>query len=486
MKDLFLVLDIGSSSIRASLHRLDSSPVPGLTARAPQHWQYDDGQEVLDPTTLLNDVVKVIDEVLTLLPPQQQIVAVGVATLVGSLVGLDAQGQALTPIISYADTRSHEAVKNLKDELGTSLEAIENQTGCPLHTAYWPAQLSHLAQTQPQTVAKVAQWCDLSTLLYNHWFGYPQPLSYSVASWSGLLDRHNLRWSPELIKLLGLSLSRQLPELVDANQTVQGLRSPWSQHWPVLKKAVFYRSLGDGAAANLGSGGFDPENLVITIGSTSAARLSLAGTAVRPSGLWAYRINRSYSLVGGALSEGGSSFAWLRNRLQLPAPTVLEQQLASLPPAAHGLTVLPFLKGERSPGWHSQASASILGLRQETNPAEIVQAWLEAIAYRLAEVVDRLPASSRVIASGGALLASAAWQQILADVLLKPVLLVTDTEVSSRGVAFYMAHDLGMKPQISAWDKPVLPDDNRHRLYYAARLKQQCLYRLLYEKINIT
>ena len=65
--------------------------------------------------------------------------------------------------------------------------------------------------------------------------------------------------------------------------------------------------------------------------------------------------------------------------------------IAHLPPRrATALTVLPFLAGERSPGWDDSARATIHGARLNTQPADLLLAGMEAVTYRLAAIYDLL------------------------------------------------------------------------------------------------
>src|SRR5206468_2949085 len=110
----------------------------------------------------------------------------------------------------------------------------------------------------------------------------------------------------------------------------------------------------------------------------------------------------------------------------------LESGLASLEPDAHGLTVLPFLAGERSPGWADAARAAIAGVTAETTPLQIARAMLEAVALRFGVVADLLRSAIEedavFVASGGAILGSPAWLQIMADVLGRSVIASTARE----------------------------------------------------------
>ena len=71
-------------------------------------------------------------------------------------------------------------------------------------------------------------------------------------------------------------------------------------------------------------------------------------------------------------------------------------------------------------------------------PAEldIVQAHLEAVAIRLSLIFDLLKApGATVVAGGGALQASTAWAQMIADAFNSPLQLLAEAEVTARGVA---------------------------------------------------
>lgn len=110
-------------------------------------------------------------------------------------------------------------------------------------------------------------------------------------------------------------------------------------------------------------------------------------------------------------------------------------------PDAHGLTVLPFMAGERSPGWAGNARGTIHGLSLATTPLDILKASLEAVAYRVAIVFELLRplllAEPQVIASGGPLLRSPSWLQIMADTLGRPVAVSEVQDSKSRSSCGY-------------------------------------------------
>jgi gluconokinase len=154
------------------------------------------------------------------------------------------------------------------------------------------------------------------------------------------------------------------------------------------------------------------------------------------------------------------------------------------------LTVLPFLAGERCPGWRGDARAAIVGLSWATKPEEILRAGLEAVAYRFALIHHLLkPAAApghRIIASGGALLASPAWTQMVADALGEEVVASEELEASARGAALLALEGTGLLADLR--DTPLRlgrvfsPDPERHGVYVEARHRQAWLYEALIER----
>ncbi len=109
------------------------------------------------------------------------------------------------------------------------------------------------------------------------------------------------------------------------------------------------------------------------------------------TGLWCYRLDPGRALLGGALSNGGEVYAWLKRTLALPKDT--EARLEAAEPGGHGLTVLPFFAGERSPYWRADLRGVIAGLSLSTEPFDILHASLESVALRFREIYGALSAA---------------------------------------------------------------------------------------------
>lgn len=488
---LVLTLDIGTSSTRAMLFDAAARPLDGHVVQLPYRVQTTaDGGAEFDADELFTAVVSVIDQLLAQAGPlAEQIGAVAADTMVTNCFGLDAAGRPVTPALTYADTRAANAAGKLRREVGPEGAAqIHNRTGCLIHASYLPARFNWLAEARPEWLATSARWASVGEYIYWRLFGEWR-VSYSVAAWSGLLNRHSLTWDADWLAGLPIS-AEQLSPLADVSQPLRGLRPEWARRWPALKDVPWYPAIGDGAGANIGSGACDSSRLALTIGTSGAMRAVLPAESVAtvPDGLWLYRVDARRGLLGGATTEGGSLYAWFQDTLRLPPAEQLEAELVQLPPAAHGLALLPFIAGERAPGWHDHARASLHNFTLHTRPVDIVRAGLESVAYRFALIYNlitaHLPAdASRQIVASGGLLNSPAWLQIFADVLGQPVLTLAEKEATSRGVALLALESLGVINNVAdlppAIGRTYQPNADHHQIYRQAIDTQLEYYRRL-------
>ncbi len=481
-----LTFDVGTSSARALLYDARARPIDGMAAQIAHEMETTaDGGVVCDADALVERTAKVIDDVLAAAGTHAERVG-GVAsdTFWHNAVGVDADGAAITPLYTWADTRSERAAVELRHRLDE--RAVHERTGCMLHAMYLPAKFVWLAETDAEMFQRAAYWMSFAEYFHFKCFG-ERACSLSMASGSGLLNLNACRWDEQILAALPVR-AEQLSPLRDVDEPLAGLAGAYAERWPPLARVPWYLSLGDGAASNLGSGGVDGSRVAVNAGTSTAMRIVLRAESVRvPDGLWAYRVDRRHFVVGGAESNGGNAWAWLKERMRLEDDDATARAIAAVPPDGHGLTVLPFLAGERSPNYNAHARAAITGLALDTTAPEIARAFLEAISYRFA-LMERIIAASypearEIIISGSALLSNPTWMQMLADVLGKPLTVSDEAEATSRGAALVALEQLGAIPSWEdvpvALGKTVTPNMDAHRVYRAAIERQAHLYGLL-------
>lgn len=483
---LIAALDIGTTSVRATLWDAAGRPVRGAQASVPTPLATTaDGGAEVDPDRVVEAAVAALAAVEAQAGKMAaRVVAVALCTFWHSLLGVGHDGSALTPIYTWADTRAAQAVRWLRRRVDE--RAAHARTGARFHASYWPAKLAWLRALEPGLFRRVRAWMSPGEYLFLRLFGTPL-CSTSMASGTGILDQNRLDWDDELLTALEVDRA-QLSPVVDLDAPACGLREPYRSALPHLAHVPWLPALGDGACNSVGSGCIGRERLALMVGTSGAMRvLFTAHEAQAPWGLWCYRADRQRYLVGGAISNGGSLYAWMLQALRLANNPQLEAELAALPPDGHGLTVLPFLAGERSPGYAPGATGTISGLRWHTRPVEILRAGLESVAYRLALVYELLSPlaapGAEIIASGGALAQSPVWVQIIADVLGRRLQMAVEANASSRGAALLAAEALGLLPD-AGQAPPELgpafePDPARHQRYLAGLARHRRLYQKL-------
>jgi glycerol kinase len=91
--------------------------------------------------------------------------------------------------------------------------------------------------------------------------------------------------------------------------------------------------------------------------------------------------------IDGGVFTAGALLDWLSRDLGLaPDPPALAAAAAEVEDAG-GVRVLPALAGVGAPWWKPEARAVIAGLTAGARPAHVARAALEAIAWRVADVV---------------------------------------------------------------------------------------------------
>jgi gluconokinase len=260
-----------------------------------------------------------------------------------------------------------------------------NLTGTVIHTCYALPQLLHFYRPDNiHNYQRVYKWQSLASICLSRWIGVPYlPISYSEASWTGMLNWRKCEYEQELMSRLPEDCRQTLPDLIDFDQldlsAYKGTRSQslYATRWPELFGADtrFFLSLGDGACANIGSKCTVPGRIACTIGTSAAARVCMYNEAVLsshegsprqldspsaatsdssnnntiynnqsqsesridihaaekessdvtiPPGLFTYRIDRRHILVGGALTDGGSVVEWVQKLLNLDSAGIKE------------------------------------------------------------------------------------------------------------------------------------------------------------------
>ncbi len=451
--NLILAFDIGTSSLRTSLFTTAAQRLTATTAQElyPLHTTADGGAEFA-PILLREAALRCLSATLRAMRGDPslagaKIVGIGTSCFWHSLVGIGRENTAITPVITWADSRCKADAAALREEFDE--RGTHARTGCMLRASFWPAKLVWFRRTRPSLFKKVRQWLSPAEWLQREFCGEAR-CAYGMATGTGLFNPTTLHWVPSLLERCGITAG-QLGEVGDEPGE---LLPKWATDFPELAGVPWFPGIGDGAASNLGSGATQPGLAAINVGTSAALRVMAEGKRARaPFGLFCYRVDARRYLVGGAVSNAGNLRSWCLREWNLPAdPAEIERQLQDRPAPEHGLVVLPFWTAERAPTWRDDLRGAIVGLTQHTNAMDVLQATTEAVYYRLARIAEMVEKhegarakeikSIKYIVSGGIQKSPASIQRF-ADILDAPLYANDEAEASIRGAAVFVAEKLG-------------------------------------------
>ena len=227
-----LALDVGSSGTRSGIYDARARPVRKLKAKRHHSFRtLANGTSTVDADQVAEEIVGAIGDVLAGF--DRPIAGVALDTFASSLVGVDADGAAITPCYTYADSRRAPQVNYLKSILNE--DDTQQRTGTRQHTGYLPPRFLWLKQNDPGTFARVRRWMSLGEYA---WLRIIRATAAgtSTAAWTGMLDRRNGTWDTTLCDLVGVDVE-QLSPIASPLQPLTP-RRPIASRWPQLADAA--------------------------------------------------------------------------------------------------------------------------------------------------------------------------------------------------------------------------------------------------------
>jgi glycerol kinase len=377
-----LGIDEGTSAVKAVLFDADLRPLKEsrrdkALAYPRPGWVEQDAEEVL---------ATVVDAVAELLVDRPDVVACGLDHQGESVVAWDAEsGRPLTPIVTWQDKRSQEVLDRL--ESAGRGEEIRERSGMPLDPYFSAGKLGWLLEHDDAVIRAL----DAGTLRLGTVDSFLcDRLGAGFATDSSTASRTQLgapEWDPGLLDIFGVP-RETLPSIADTAGELGTLRH---DSWPV--ELPLRARLVDQQAALAGAGCVEPGRVKATYG-TGVFVLAHAGSErPAPSGgllpTVAWRVDgRVEWAIDGGVFTAGALVDWLSRGLGLAADPAALVAAAGRVDDSGGVRVLPALAGVGAPWWKPDARAVIAGLTAGTRPAHVARAALEAIAWRVADVVD--------------------------------------------------------------------------------------------------
>lgn len=203
-----LALDVGSSSVRASLYDHTGKRIEGSHTQLPYLPRITpDGGAVMVADDLLDLVARAVDGTLAG-GRAGEISGVATSTFWHSVLGLNREGRPTTPVLTWADRRAAGAAAYLRRKLDEA--AVHGRTGCMLHSSYLPAKLLWLSHTAPEDFERTERWISFGEYLNYRLFGETR-VGTSMASATGLFSQNQKKWDSEVLAALPVDKTQLSP-----------------------------------------------------------------------------------------------------------------------------------------------------------------------------------------------------------------------------------------------------------------------------------
>lgn len=435
---LLLGIDEGTSAVKAMLFDQDLRPVAeARREKALAHPR--PGWVEQDPEEVLEAVAGAVAELLADTPEPP--LACGLDHQGESVLAWDADsGRPLTPIVTWQDKRSQEVLDRL------DAEELERLSGMPPDPYFSAGKLTWLLEND----RAVAGARDAGTLRLGTVDSFLcDRLGAGFATDSSTASRTQLGapdWDQALLDLFGVP-RESLPSIQDTAGELGVLRHPsWKHELRLTARCV------DQQAALAGAGCVEPGRVKASYG-TGVFVLAHAGSE-RPApegGLLptvAWRVNGAVEwAIDGGVFTAGALLEWLSRDLGLAQDPAALAAAAAEVEDARGVRVLPALAGVGAPWWRPRARAVVAGLTAGARPEHIARAALEAIAWRVADVLAAVRASAPVdvLRVDGGLTRDPLLLQLQADASGVPVV-PTAVDATAAGAAALAAVGAGLWP----------------------------------------
>ncbi|MDO4630104.1 MAG: xylulokinase [Planctomycetia bacterium] len=483
-----LAHDLGTSGNKATLYSTDGKLVASRT------WSYDlfishgnwAEQSAHDWWRAVCETTK---ELVSTVNPGEIVVVSFSGQMMGCLC-VDKDSEPLANSLIWADLRSVEEEKFLRTKI--SEEEFYRITGHRMSPAYGGFKFMWMKKHFPEIYARTYKTLNAKDYILLKLTG-KYVTDYSDASSICLMDLNTMDWSDTILDLAGLDRAK-MPELHRSTDVIGKVTREAASETGLLEGTPVVCGGGDGACAAVGSACIREGVANCCLGTSSWISIS-SPTPIYDPKMTTFNfahIVPGYVMPTGTMQCGGGSLDWAVKTLCKDADDVtiyaaIQEEVLASPPGAKGLIFLPYLIGERSPRWDTNAKGAFIGLTLEHTRGDMIRAVMEGVAMNLdlvLKVFTARTAINQLTAIGGGA-RNDVWLQIFADVFGVPMMKPNHLEsATSMGAAITGGVGVGAFENFDAIDRFLQPEkvfhpsDNREVYDGRKALFDECYYQL--------
>lgn len=425
----FLGIDVGTSSLKTGLWRADGH----LAARAARSYPTNRPSPTWAEQNPLDWWKALCETVQQALHDggvrASEIAGIGIDSTGWTFVPVDQAGVPLYAAPIWQDRRAQREAALLRQH--PDAERLVQLSANPLDEAYATAKVQWLRAHHPDVYDRTDQFLISSGFLVRKLTDV-NSCDHSQAYAFHCFDVRRARWDEAAADSLGIDLAK-LPPLFPSCQVVGEVTASAAAETGLAAGIPVIAGGLDAAVGAFGSGVARAGLTADQGGTAFGLSIALDHVIVEPRLIFSpHVLPNLYLLQGGTV--GGGTFDWFRRQFgqaEQVAADLLGQDVYSLMtaeadrsvPGANGLIFLPYMSGERSPIWDSDARGLFLGLSYGTQRADLIRAMMEgcvfAVYHNMQVAVEAGAQITEWIGIGGAA-NSPGWCQLKADITNRP------------------------------------------------------------------
>ncbi len=418
-----IAIDVGTSSCKTGLWTVDGQLVAEATQNYSLH-RPDPVSAEIDAEVWWQAVCSTVHQVLgTGGIDLHTIAGIGVDGIGWTLVSVDENGNSLHPALIWLDRRAEAETAWLR--AAADVRSLIDLCANPIDPAYITPKLLWLQAKHPDLFDRTHKFLTCSGFIVAQLTG-EFTCDYTQAYGYHFFDIRNECWDADIANRLGIPLDK-LPRLAHCTDVAGKLTPRAGEQLGLPAGIPVITGCLDAAVGALGAGVTHVGQTNEQGGQAGGMAISLGHVVVEPQLIFSHHVLPGQFLLQGG-TVGGGSLGWFRDTFGPDNPDanpfkLYSQEAAETPPGSHGIIFIPYMAGERTPLWETNARGVFFGLSYATTRGDLLRAIMEgcafAVYHNIYVAAQRGVNPAEYLGSGGAT-ASPVWCQIKADVYNRP------------------------------------------------------------------
>jgi len=433
---LYIGIDCGTQGTKVVIYDSKNKIFLGDAYRRHEIFSNKDGGREQEPSWWINALDEALQDALKNLSfdERKKISGIGVSGQQHGLVILDKNKKVLRKAKLWNDTETTDANKRYIEASGGLSEVIAC-IGTAIPVGYTVSKLIWTKEKEPEIFNKIAYVINPKDYI-NYYLTGIIATDIGSASGTGYYDVIGKKWNDKMVSLIAPGFKRVLPEIIDSQVAVGGLKADIASKYGLSELCVVATGSGDNMMAAVGTGNVEAGIATMNLGTSGVLSVF---TTRQPKGFHEI-IQIQNSIPTGWIpticTMNSTSTTTAVQELFNIEIGDFDRLMAASPIGAEGIIMHPFFNGERMPNLpNARGNISGLTIKNFTRQ-NCIRSAAEAVAFGLRWGTDLLRRKGisfhelRLVGGGSN---SVPWRQIIADVFDAEIIGIKGKEAGAFG-----------------------------------------------------